>query len=99
MPFILRNIKSERVLTGMLVNHYDLTYYGTVYWDTKEEAETEAQAALSKAGEGDREQWEVYEIDESKLKMCNVKLKNDPSYQLYIEDSGRLRTERTNAGS
>lgn len=29
--------------------------------------------------------WKLTEISESKLKMCNVKLKNDPTNHLYME--------------
>jgi hypothetical protein len=97
VPYVLRQRQTMRVLTGWLINHYDLPYVGTIHWETKEEAEKHKVVMLEQAGEAEPELWEVYHLDENQLKMCNVKLKNDPSLHLYIEDGGHMRVERAAA--
>lgn len=72
----------------MMINKYDLGYYGTNAWDAREEAEKEAGGMP--AG------WEVIEVAEDRLKLFNVKLRNNPYLRLYVDDTGQ--TEVREAG-
>lgn len=96
MPYVLKRKDDGKVLTGMLVNVYDLQYYGTVFWNEKEEAQEGFRRALMEAGEEDDSAWDVAEMAENTLKLCNVKLNNDPSRDLYWERDGRVRVIRRN---
>lgn len=73
----------------MLVNHYQLAYYGVKFWGSEEEARAEMPALLEAAEVADAAVWDIYELPESAMKLANVKLKNDPSYRLYLDDQGR----------
>lgn len=90
MPFILVNHNTSEVLTGNLVNTYDLVYYGTVHWNTEEDAKNAFAQTLKNAGVQQNDEWELIEISESVLKMCNVKLNNDPRSRLYLQDGKPL---------
>lgn len=81
MPHVLRNRDTGEIRTSMMINIYGLAYYGTNFWETREEAEQEAAAMP--------EGWEVLEVSESRLKRFNVKLKNDPGLRLFADADGR----------
>jgi len=87
MPYVLKHSGTCRVLTSKLVNHYGLTYYGVKFWEAADEAEAQKQQALTAAGESDAAGWEVWELEEGEMKLCNVRLRNDPANQLYWNDS------------
>ncbi|UJF35422.1 hypothetical protein [Paenibacillus hexagrammi] len=86
MPFILQNMKNKQVYACMLVNHYELAYYGVKYWDTRDDALEQSQQFLQERGEALPIEWEVKEIEDRKMKLCNVKLKNDPTLDLFEMD-------------
>jgi hypothetical protein len=39
--------------------------------------------------------WELIEIEESKMKIFNVRLKNDPNNELLLDESGRPYIKRS----
>jgi hypothetical protein len=89
MPYIAINKQTGQVWTGMLTNSYKLTYYGTKYWDWEDEAADELVQFLQGQGVEGVEDWAAFEVEEGQLKRYNVKLKNDPSWVLYLDEAGQ----------
>ncbi|WP_442604249.1 hypothetical protein [Paenibacillus sp. KN14-4R] len=83
MTFVLQHRDSEQIYTRILVNHYELAYYGVQNWSSEEEAQAHLLADPSLREQESKVLWEVLEVSEHQLKMFNVKLKNDPKYLLY----------------
>jgi hypothetical protein len=71
------------VLTGVFKNSYDLPYYGVRFWNNEAEAN---EAAVEWLENG----WELISISESKHKIINVKLNNDPSVRVTYDNDGRV---------
>lgn len=90
MPYILRHTETGQIATSILRNGYNLDYYGTKWWDDEEEAEQERKEYLAQLGVLDDHLWQVLKVDENKLKVFNVKLKNDPSRRVYMDKEGVL---------
>ncbi|WP_284639647.1 hypothetical protein [Paenibacillus silviterrae] len=88
MPYVLRHTQSGQIATGILRNGYNLDYYGTKWWDDEEEADAEREAFLSSVGVTDVPFWHILKVDENRLKIFNVKLKNDPSRRLFMDKEG-----------
>ncbi|MDD9270379.1 hypothetical protein ACFPES_25305 [Paenibacillus sp. GCM10023248] len=83
MPYVLLHRNTHQIYTCMQVNHYGLAYYGVKFWLDEEEAAQQYQALLQPAEGIAAEEWQVIELEESEMKICNVKLKNDPALQLF----------------
>jgi hypothetical protein len=81
MPFVLRNRTTGEIRTSMMTNIYDLPYYGTNFWETREEAERELADMPA--------EWEVLEVAEERLKLFNVKLRNNPRLRLHLAPDGQ----------
>ncbi|HZG87654.1 hypothetical protein [Paenibacillus sp.] len=88
MPYVLKHRATGEISASELRNVYDLVYYGAEWWDTEEEA---AEAASA------RPDWEPFSVTEQRLKVLNVKLNNDASRKLFIDDDGTLRVETGSA--
>ncbi|MDP5274125.1 hypothetical protein [Chengkuizengella axinellae] len=86
MPFVLKHKESAQIYTCTLINIYKLPYYGTQFWDSLQEAEEELPVFLEQEQVNDAKLWELYEITEQKLKVCNVKLNNNEMKVLYLND-------------
>ncbi|NDI35552.1 hypothetical protein [Chengkuizengella sediminis] len=86
MPFVLKHRESSQIFTCNLINIYQLPYYGTKFWDTFKEAEEEAPTFLEQHQVNDSELWKVLEASEQKLKVFNVKLNNNSSNLLFIDE-------------
>ncbi|NOU94178.1 hypothetical protein GC093_13265 [Paenibacillus sp. LMG 31456] len=89
MPFVLKNKESNQLYTCTMVNGYKLAYYGTKYWDYEDDASEGMLPFLESQSIEDIKQWELLELTENQLKMCNVKLKNDPRMSLYWDEASR----------
>jgi translation initiation factor 2 alpha subunit (eIF-2alpha) len=89
MPFVLQHTGTSQIYTCRLINQYQLEYYGTKFWESEKEAQ-EYPAFLAERGIEDAALWKLIEISEQQLKLCNVKLKNDPLNRLYWYDSKPL---------
>ncbi|MCR8631737.1 hypothetical protein [Paenibacillus radicis (ex Xue et al. 2023)] len=89
MPFVLKHKESNQLFTCTLVNGYKLAYYGTKYWDYEDDAAEGQQPFLESQSIEDSKLWELLELTENQLKMCNVKLKNDPRLSLYWDEANR----------
>jgi hypothetical protein len=92
MPYVLKNNQTSQVFTMLLTNHYQLSYYGTKYWETAEEGEAQLEEFLVQSGVSDTQDWSLIEVSENQMKMFNVRLKNDPRNLLYVED-GKIRIQ------
>lgn len=83
MPYVLQHKETEQIFTCTLVNHYGLAYYGVKFWMEPEEAEAQASQFLESQQAADPSHWQVIEMEENEMKICNVKLKNSPLLQLF----------------
>lgn len=88
MPYVLRCRDTGEVAAAVLRNTYDLDYYGAEWWASEERA---GAAAAARPG------WEPHLVSEQRLKVLNVKLNNDASRRLFLEDDGTLRVETGSA--
>jgi hypothetical protein len=79
MPYVLQNKNTDQLFTCTLVNHYGLVYYGVKYWSEQAEADEHSQDFLLAIKGAVPEDWHIIELEEGEMKLCNVKLKNDPS--------------------
>ncbi|HZG76165.1 MAG TPA: hypothetical protein VEZ72_09945 [Paenibacillus sp.] len=89
MPYFLKHRDTGEIAAGVQRNVYDLDYYGAYWWADEAEA---AQAAAT------RPEWVPTHAAEAKIKVFNVKLNNDASRKLFIDDNGTLRVEKSSAG-
>jgi hypothetical protein len=94
MPIVLKHKENSQIYTCMLVNHYRLEYYGTKYWDDFSSANEQYEQFLQLMGE-DIMEWDCLEIEEQQMKVFNVRLKNDPSLELYLDENGRPIIKKT----
>jgi hypothetical protein len=88
MPYILKHRETGEVAAAVQRNKYDLDYYGALWWPEENEALQAAEASP---------EWTVVALAESKLKVLNVKLNNDASRKLFMDDNGTLRVETSSA--
>ncbi|WJH33323.1 hypothetical protein N6H14_25035 [Paenibacillus sp. CC-CFT747] len=93
MPYILRQRETGQVYSCMLVNAYRLPYYGTKFWETEEAAENEAPDFLRDQGQPE-EAWVLTEVDESRLKLFNVKLRNNVDWMVFYEEGKGITAEK-----
>lgn len=94
MPFALKHKETSQIYTCLLVNHYKLEYYGTKYWDDADQASKQYEEFLQLMGD-DPEQWECIEIEDNQMKIFNVRLKNDPANELFMDEQGRPVVKRS----
>lgn len=94
MPYVLKHAASSELFACMLVNRYELPYFGVKDWEDEAAALQDKETFLSAQGEEDPAAWDVVELEERKLKLANVRLKNDPSNRLFVEDGGAFRLEK-----
>jgi translation initiation factor 2 alpha subunit (eIF-2alpha) len=92
MPYVLKHQDTSRIYTCTLVNNYKLSYYGTKYWDFEDDAEAERHPFLQSQDVADPAVWHLLELSENQLKLCNVKLKNDPRLALYWDEAKQSMT-------
>lgn len=94
MPIVLRHSQTGEIAACPMRNVYDFEYYGAKFWQEEAEAEREKQQLLEAIGQPDPERWVPIYVDESRLKLFNVKLNNDPNRRLYMNGEGKLTVER-----
>ncbi|MBP1155668.1 MULTISPECIES: hypothetical protein [unclassified Paenibacillus] len=90
MFYVLRHTQTGEIAAYIQKNNYDLDYYGAKQWDDKSMAEQEKDAFLSAIGHDDPDLWQVLPVNESRLKIFNVKLKNDPTRKLCLDPEGNM---------
>lgn len=92
MPYILKNKSNAQIFTTLLPNAYGLSYYGPLSWNDKATAEANFRSILRQMAvkEEELDMWELLEIDENQLRLCIVKLNNNPRKNLYMDHEGRF---------
>lgn len=94
MPYVLKHTASSELFACKLVNRYDLIYYGVKEWEDEATARSDKNPFMAARGVEDPASWEVVELEEMKLKLANVKLKNDASNRLFLGEDGTFRLEK-----
>ncbi|MCZ8515994.1 hypothetical protein O9H85_27055 [Paenibacillus filicis] len=90
MPYLLRQTQTGEILACVQRNIYRLDYYGVKWWEREEEAEAAREDTLAELGYEDAYLWRPLHVEEHRLKLCNVKLKNNPDLVLYMNREGAL---------
>ncbi|WP_248925804.1 hypothetical protein [Paenibacillus hamazuiensis] len=90
MPYVLKHKTTNQIYTCLLKNHYNLVYYGVKYWEEEDAALSERPAFLAEQGIADADQWAVVPLEENRMKLCNVKTKNNPDLIVSITDEGQI---------
>lgn len=90
MFYVLRHTQTGEIAACIQKNNYDLDYYGAKQWDNESVAEQEKDHFLSAIGFADPHLWETLPVNESRLKIFNVKLKNDPTRKLCLDPEGNM---------
>lgn len=90
MLYVLRHTQSGEIAACIQKNNYDLDYYGAKHWDDESAAERERDDFLSMTGRDDLDLWQLLPVNEGRLKLFNVKLKNDPSRRLCLDPEGNM---------
>lgn len=92
MSFVMKNKHTAQLFSCELINIYELSYIGVKAWETREEAESEWEAFLLVHDIQPSSDWELLELTEHQMKMCNVKLANNPRRRVYMSEQGTLET-------
>lgn len=90
MFYVLRHTQTGEIAACIQKNNYDLDYYGTKQWDDESAAEREKDVFLSAIGRDASHLWQILPVNESRLKIFNVKLKNDPTRKLCLDPEGNI---------
>ncbi|MDF2925356.1 MAG: hypothetical protein K0R57_4270 [Paenibacillaceae bacterium] len=95
MSYVLKHKETGEIYSCTLKNIYDFAYHGVKVWEDQTAAAGEFASLVAEAGYDQPWLWEVVPIEENKLKLCNVKLNNNPARRIYWLPDGRLeaRTE------
>lgn len=94
MSYILKQSKTGEIAACLQKNKYELDYYGARQWERKEDAERERETFLEQIGCQEAHLWEPMNVSDDQLKLFNVKLKNNPSYKLYLGHDGALSVQK-----
>lgn len=92
MPYVVRNKLTDEVFACMLINTYDIPFYGAKFWDDPDTAQAEKETFLQEQNVASPIDWEVYEVEEHTLKLLNVKLANKPSRKVFIDVNGQIHS-------
>ncbi|CAG7628245.1 hypothetical protein ACFQI7_15280 [Paenibacillus allorhizosphaerae] len=93
MPYVLRHTQTGEIAACVQRNNYNLDYFGVKQWDQEPVAEQEKHHFLEAIGEEDPGLWVPTHADENRVKVFNVKLKNDPSRRLLMDSEGNLSVQ------
>jgi hypothetical protein len=96
MPYVLRHRDTGEIAAAIMKNVHDLDYFGVKWWAAQEEAEAERDAWLAGREAGGAADWEVVRMDESRIRLMNVKLKNDPAFMILVHPDGSMEARRRN---
>ncbi|MNP44257.1 hypothetical protein D3C76_1381100 [compost metagenome] len=93
MFYVLKHKETGEIFSCSQKNIYDFMYHGVKSWEDEDTAAAEMGTVLAEHGVDDPLNWEVFDLEEEHtLKMCNVKLANNPAKRLYMLADGRLET-------
>lgn len=94
MPFVLYNSATSEVYSCLLINHYEMEYFGVKYWEERKDAEAEASDFHPSTGDTNSGNWSIIEVPEHSLKLFNVKLKNNLKLAIFWDGSNSVARER-----
>jgi len=83
LAYILRHKESLEIYATTFKNNYDLPFYGVLFWEDEDLAVSEAADFLNDG-------WELISVPEAKHKVINVKLNNDLSNRVTLDQDGRV---------
>ena len=89
MPFVLKHRETSQIYACTMLNAYDIPYYGVKAWMGQTDLSANADVFIQANGLKSDE-WEPLEVGENRLKIMNVKLKNDPSLDIYMDMDDKL---------
>jgi hypothetical protein len=92
MPYVLKQIETAEVFTCTLINAYDFPYHGVKVWNSRTSADAEYASFLVEKGVDDLWNWELAELEESLIKLGNVKLNNNAAKRLFLTPEGKMQT-------
>ncbi|RAV04143.1 hypothetical protein [Paenibacillus sp. YN15] len=91
MYYVLKHKETGEIFSCSQKNVYDFMYHGVKSWEDEDAAEAELGLVLAEHGYDEPSNWEVFLIpEEHTLKMCNVKLANNPAKRIFMLPDGRL---------
>jgi len=95
MIYAVQEKASGRLLACSQINGYGLPYYGILLWESAPEEAEIAEALARAAVDSAPESWLPVELIEHQAKMANVKLRNDPGRQVFLQGDALVasRTE------
>lgn len=93
MPFVLKHKDTGEIFSCSLTNIYDFRYHGVKVWEDAAAAEAEKGSVTAEQGYDQPWEWEAVELPEERVKLCNVKLNNNPSRRIYLTGDGALVTK------
>lgn len=94
MPYVLKHKQTGEIYSCTLINIYDIPYHGAKSWEDAETAEEQYAGFLHERNE-DANAWRLSEVEDSRMKMFNVKLNNDPNRRLFMDQDGRITVRPT----
>lgn len=97
MGYVLKHRQTGELFSCMLVNVYDLPYYGVKVWEDQETAMEEYPSFLAECGIGELGDWEVTELEDEQVKLANVKLSNNPNRAVFLLENGKLEARTVSA--
>jgi hypothetical protein len=86
----LKNRSTGELFSCSLVNIYDFPYHGVKVWQDADEARAEYASFLALQGVNEPWVWELHELEENQVRLCNVKLNNNPAKRLFLTAEGRI---------
>lgn len=90
MYYVLKHTETGEIFSCSQKNVYDFIYHGVKSWEDEETAAAQLGALLAENNVDEPGKWELFAVEEHTLKMCNVKLANNPSKRVFILADGRL---------
>lgn len=90
MAYVLKHKETSEIFSCTLINVYDLPYHGVKTWEDSAAAASELGQITAAAGHDQPSLWEVMQLEENRLKLCNVKLNNDANRRVFLLSDGRL---------
>ncbi|NEN81610.1 hypothetical protein [Paenibacillus elgii] len=90
MPYVLRHTDSGEIAACIQKNVYDFDYFGVKQWEEEGQAAADKHAFLESIGYDNPHHWHILLIKEDRVKLCNVKLKNDPSRRVRLSGDGQI---------
>lgn len=92
MFYVLKHKDTGEIFSCSQRNVYDFVYHGVKSWEDGETAAAELGTLTAEHGYDEPWVWEVFPVEEHTLKMCNVKLANNPAKRVYMLADGRLES-------